>query len=148
MIGGLATIHRLNLDGSVERSPKAEPDAVFELLDISVTPARPDTSDLPEGYVSLFVRAPSRNFSLPDFGKTASSKLTFGIDFPNISVFIRADAWFIDNPAFPLAYPFDERTKAGKLVKPSPDVYPGVTVSCFRAGNKVAFNCPPSDPGH
>lgn len=107
---------------------------ISDVLDIIVR-KRPDAiPGTPAGNVVVYAKAkmPLRHTPTDSFRRSLVS-LLMDVKFPNVDVLISNDTWFINDPGFPIVYPFEPK-------RPAPQAPPDSTiVSCTR--NRVDFSC-------
>jgi hypothetical protein len=122
IIGDTEIARRLTGEGRIESSTKGPQVAGFEILDIAIRQHVPGTAGNPAGKVTLYARSHLTEEQV----KNNWASVIEPSHFPNVSMLIRSDAWFIRDPNFPIGYVFDE-TKP-----PLPDKYPSA---------QLALNC-------
>lgn len=129
IIGDQVIGRRLTANGMVEAPPDGP---LGTLLDIVFRPHQKHTGGDPMGRAFFFER--THKVITQDLAKQLTSHITSKFSFPNVSVLIRNDSWFIDDLPFPVAYRFDTTSHEGRPLKPqAPKNYPqGSEATCNR----------------
>jgi hypothetical protein len=127
IVGNQVVARRLNASGKVDSQVEGH---LGSLLDIVLEPHIENRGGDPRGKAIFFERA-----TLPlalGVAQNLAHQIASIVSFPNFSVLIRNDSWFIDDPAFPVAYRFDSMSKEDQPVKPPvPVTYPdGLKATC------------------